>query len=223
MAEIVVETPRLQLKQLTSNAESSVHLDLFHNVWRDKQATQWSLHGPCENKTASQAWMAGVIPSTAADRSDERVCYAVLPRTHSHRPEVTGHGVADDGPESIGILTLLPIEPIEEGLLGSSAASDASRVIGLDLGYLFLPSAWGQGFATESIRAFLEHYLGEKRKSDPQIRIQIQANVHPDNFGSLNVLHKLGFHIYERVVGEEVVFIGGASRNKSVVKLWKVL
>lgn len=41
MAGIIVETPRLQLMQLTSNAEGSVHLDLFHNVWRDKQATQW--------------------------------------------------------------------------------------------------------------------------------------------------------------------------------------
>jgi hypothetical protein len=48
MAGIIVETPRLQLMQLTSNAEGSVHLDLFHNVWRDKQATQWRyIELPC--------------------------------------------------------------------------------------------------------------------------------------------------------------------------------
>ncbi|CAH0053851.1 unnamed protein product [Clonostachys solani] len=222
MAGIIVETPRLQLMQLNSNAEGSVHLDLFHNVWRDKQATQWSPHGPCENKIASQAWMAGVIPSTTADRSGERVCYAVLLR--QNRPEVKGHGtVDDDGSESIGILTLLPSELIKEGLLGSPKINDASRAIGLELGYLFLPSAWGKGFATESIKALLEHYFSEKRKSNPQVMIQIQANVHHDNVRSLKVLYKLGFSTLETVVGEDVVFIGGASRNKSVVKLWKAL
>ncbi|VUC36394.1 unnamed protein product [Clonostachys rosea] len=223
MAGIIVETPRLQMMQLNSNAEGSVDLDMFHNVWRDKEATQWSLRGPCENKTASQAWMAGVVPSTPGERSDKRVCCAVLLRQNRPGPDVAGHRSVEDGSESIGILTLLPSEPIEEGSLGSSLTNGTNRVIGLELGYLFLPSAWGKGFATESIRAFLEHHGSERRKSDPQTKIQIQANVHPDNIGSLRVLHKLGFSTLETIVGEDEVFIGGANRNKSVVKLWKAL
>jgi [ribosomal protein S5]-alanine N-acetyltransferase len=56
-----------------------------------------------------------------------------------------------------------------------------------DLGYAFLPGAWGRGYATEAGRAVLDHarhVLGLAR---------ILAIVSPGNGASIRVLEKLGF------------------------------
>jgi [ribosomal protein S5]-alanine N-acetyltransferase len=56
-----------------------------------------------------------------------------------------------------------------------------------DLGYAFLPGAWGRGYATEAARAVLlhaGHVLGLAR---------VLAIVSPGNAPSIRVLEKLGF------------------------------
>ena len=53
----------------------------------------------------------------------------------------------------------------------------------LELGYHFLPSAWGRGFATEASKRVLEN--GPETK--------VEATVVPDNIRSQSVVTKLGF------------------------------
>lgn len=55
-----------------------------------------------------------------------------------------------------------------------------------DLGYRFLPSAWGKGYATEAAKACLQ-YGFEKLGLE-----KINACAHVDNTASLNILQKLG-------------------------------
>lgn len=79
------------------------------------------------------------------------------------------------------------------GLLKRDALDDA------DLGFAFLPAAWGQGFASEAAAAVLAHgrtALGLRR---------VAAIVQPDNDASLRVLARIGF-AFERLMrmpGEE--------------------
>ena len=55
----------------------------------------------------------------------------------------------------------------------------------IELGFHFLPHAWGKGFASEGARAALD--FGFSRASE------IYAGHHPGNAASRNVLAKLGF------------------------------
>lgn len=55
----------------------------------------------------------------------------------------------------------------------------------IDLGYRFMPSAWGNGYATESAKAVLKYGF-----SHLQLK-KIIAHAHIDNIGSQKVLEKI--------------------------------
>lgn len=72
---------------------------------------------------------------------------------------------------------------------------DPSRVLGKagcwnagEVGMLFAPDVWGQGIATEALRAVLPREFAR----DPALT-QIVADVDPRNTGSCALLRKLGF------------------------------
>jgi ribosomal-protein-alanine N-acetyltransferase len=56
-----------------------------------------------------------------------------------------------------------------------------------DVGYAFLPSAWGQGYAQEAAAAVLAHARG------PLGIPKLAAITTPENFASMAVLRKIGF------------------------------
>ncbi|PGH00524.1 hypothetical protein GX51_05739 [Blastomyces parvus] len=57
-----------------------------------------------------------------------------------------------------------------------------------ELGYIFHPSAWGKGYATEAVSAFVYRFwLGQPETNE------IEAQVDPENVASSNVLRKCGF------------------------------
>lgn len=97
-------------------------------------------------------------------------------------------------------LTLLKAGDVPIGMCGllrrETPALDAP-----DLGYAFLPAYWSQGYASEAAAAVLDHglhALGLPR---------IVAFTTPDNYRSIKLLEKLGFH-FERLMpynGGEVV------------------
>ncbi len=62
-----------------------------------------------------------------------------------------------------------------------------------DLGYAFINSSWGNGYATEAGRAVLNYTQKELGLS------RIAAITHPDNEASIKVLTKLGFQFKEIV------------------------
>ncbi|KLJ06833.1 hypothetical protein EMPG_17668 [Blastomyces silverae] len=57
-----------------------------------------------------------------------------------------------------------------------------------ELGYIFHPSAWGKGYATEAVSAFVDRFWLEQ----PAVN-EIEAQVDLENFPSTNVLGKCGF------------------------------
>jgi RimJ/RimL family protein N-acetyltransferase len=58
---------------------------------------------------------------------------------------------------------------------------------GIEVAYLFAPSAWGRGYATELVRFCLEI-------ADSHLRLEsVVAFAHPDNAASRRVLEKTGF------------------------------
>jgi RimJ/RimL family protein N-acetyltransferase len=64
-----------------------------------------------------------------------------------------------------------------------------------EIGWRFLHSAWGNGFATEASLPVLRHGFDEVHLD------RVVADIHPDNAGSLRVAEKLGL----RFVGERKI------------------
>jgi ribosomal-protein-alanine N-acetyltransferase len=72
-----------------------------------------------------------------------------------------------------------------------SKASDA------ELGYVFSPSSWGNGFATEAVRRLMD-YCSEKALSS-----RIFATVDTNHAPSIQVLQKAGFELEETKCDED--------------------
>ncbi|KXJ85536.1 GNAT domain-domain-containing protein [Microdochium bolleyi] len=226
MESTQILTPRLRLKQLLSNKEGSPDLEQYHRVWSNDKATQWSPHGPCKTTNDSQAWMAGVIPLQDVPDSDQRFAFTVFKpvvgsttqKEAEHRPAESfdRHPNDPNAWEAVGILTLLPLRhpPFDKTHPGGIADSGNRKV---ELGYLFLPDSWGLGYATESLLALLRWYLDTLCSADVTNRVELKASVHPDNSGSIRVLHKLGFQEVGRTEGEDIIYLGEAKRKNSVL------
>ncbi|GAA1944787.1 GNAT family N-acetyltransferase [Kitasatospora viridis] len=104
-------------------------------------------------------------------------------------PEVPGRrfgafAVELDG-AMIGVITLDPRDPERLGHIRPEGGET-------ELGYLFLPRAWGQGFASEACAAVLDWFAGV-RPGEPVV-LSTQA-VHAS---SIRVATKLGFTEVER-------------------------
>lgn len=88
------------------------------------------------------------------------------------------------------------IEKATGRLIGFSGLKYLHDMDETDLGYRFLPDAWGKGYATESASAIMEAQptsFGLTR---------VIGLVEPENHGSVRVLQKLGL-AYERRIAAE--------------------
>jgi RimJ/RimL family protein N-acetyltransferase len=74
----------------------------------------------------------------------------------------------------------------EPGFLGWCGLFPLGHSGLIEIGYRYVPAAWGQGIASEAARAVLEHGF-RQLALDP-----IVAVTHPDNRGSQRVLEKIG-------------------------------
>jgi RimJ/RimL family protein N-acetyltransferase len=72
------------------------------------------------------------------------------------------------------------------GLIGLCGLSPAEQAGSTQIGWRLLPSAWGQGVATEAALALLARALGPLRLP------AVVALVHPDNRASIRVAEKIG-------------------------------
>jgi RimJ/RimL family protein N-acetyltransferase len=85
----------------------------------------------------------------------------------------------------IGIVTLDPRDPERRGHVRPEGGET-------ELGYMFLPQAWGQGYATEAGAAALDWFTGT-RPGEPVV-----LSTQTENAASLRIAAKLGFTEVER-------------------------
>lgn len=103
------------------------------------------------------------------------------------------------------------------GVVGTHRADPVA-----ELGYIFLPSAWGKGYATEAVSAFVDRFWPAQVAAN-----EIEAQVDQANAASARVLRKCGFDLVaERDEDGERLLIfrifrpaegGGEERERGVI------
>lgn len=91
-----------------------------------------------------------------------------------------------------------------------------------EIGYMFLEGFWGQGYATEALRAYMEHYWSferleyevvdnsmKKAGGSASVAVQpevLRATIEAANEGSQSLLRKCGFQETRRYLHENRVW-----------------
>jgi RimJ/RimL family protein N-acetyltransferase len=137
----------------------------------------------------------------AMDRDPAVLRYLDVPwRTPQEHRQFVVNRITREYPEGLGywsvVLKLVPAAFIGWVLLTPYDAVGPE----IEIGWRFLRSAWGNGFATEASLPVLRHGF-ETVGLD-----RIVADIHPDNAASLRVAEKLGLNfVGERKVGARML------------------
>ena len=118
-------------------------------------------------------WVPTPQPITSKAAADERTAYLVTRGGHLEWAGIYVVRERDSGVD-VGITLVVPL-PLSSG----EAPTD------VEIGWHFLPSAWGNGYATESGQAMVEHGFAHGIES-------LYAVTHPDNARSQAVCRRLG-------------------------------
>lgn len=118
----------------------------------------------------------------------------------------------ENNPEGLNYaVSILPEGENEQpqmiGIVGVYSTSPSA-----ELGYTFHPSAWGRGYATESILAFIELFW----KKRPTVEI-MEAKTDHKNYASMRVLTRCGFKEIKRLNEESVVLSKEPDKRDVVV------
>lgn len=98
-------------------------------------------------------------------------------------------------------------EPKMIGVIGVYRSSPKA-----ELGYIYHPSAWGQGYATEALAAFLKLFWELK----PGVET-MEALTDHENHASMKVLTKCGFHETRRLKEHAAIVSKGPEKRDVLV------
>ncbi|KAK3687176.1 hypothetical protein B0T22DRAFT_121811 [Podospora appendiculata] len=222
----VILTPRLKLTLVTTAEKGSQDLAWYHQLRSNEQSSFWKqvqpihslIHGTSKSlEETEKGWKAD--PPYPTVESPHRVNYAVhrllAPDTDTTQTEYIGHvnlrSVSTSGDTARALA-------IPETLTSLPPAAAAATVV-IEVGYGFLPAAWGKGFATEAVQAVMEACKATSNAARdfwrPFTKVYVRAIVNGMNGASLRVLDKVG--IAKRGIYAwkgEPIFHGGEWRGE---------
>ncbi|KAH7079692.1 GNAT domain-containing protein [Paraphoma chrysanthemicola] len=192
-----ITTQRLKLTLLTKADLGSQEFDWVHEIRSNVQSSWWSLYGAAKTPSDTEKAMKNLILDPQKDGEEKafRIPYLVheLPNpTTSHAgTSSTEHGHAGGAPKFIGLISLRSLSPQETTEMPHLGHASTPTTLSLELAYMFLPTSWGRGYATESISAMLGACTRvDKSYWQPWEKVYVRAIVHDENTPSQRVCEK---------------------------------
>ncbi|MGR3313852.1 GNAT family N-acetyltransferase [Roseovarius indicus] len=162
-AELVLETPRLILRPL---ADDAADLALSIRLFTDPEVVRYVCDVFPEEELAEE------MPTITRRGAGGRIGIWTVTRK--------------DTGEKIGSSILLPLPVEVDDTDWSLVVPERYPDAEIEVGYMLVPEAWGQGFATEACNRVLE-FAFKKTTLD-----EVKATTDPGNVASQHVLTKCG-------------------------------
>ncbi|KAK0712742.1 hypothetical protein B0T26DRAFT_715119 [Lasiosphaeria miniovina] len=224
--EPVVYTPRLKLTLVTKAERGSPEYEWLHILWSDEKASFWSFNGRSKSTEETEKLIASTFPTPqAGEEKSYRVVYAVHALLEPWTPGDGTSQPRDQLSELIGMVSLRSLNvgfvlPMPEELM--IPAAEAATTLLAEISYMYLPGAWGKGYATESVRAALAAYGRAKSFWAPWERVYVRAIVNGRNRPSARVLDKIMTHkgTWEWTAPGKPLFIGGEWREQDFLEIY---
>ena len=194
-----------------------------------------SIHGRSKSIEDTEKRIIGSLPNNEEGKEEKtktyRILYAVHSAPHHESPNASTNKIIQSqsptsekvSTELIGLIALKSTDShslaLPEHL--TLPADIATTTLTLDLAYMFLPAAWGQGFATEALGAVFAACRLTHSFWAPYAKVYVRAIVNAENPASRRVMHKAG--MTEKGVYEwtgEAVFLAGKWAERSSLYIY---
>ncbi|EUC46165.1 hypothetical protein COCMIDRAFT_4673 [Bipolaris oryzae ATCC 44560] len=208
-------TPQLKLTLITTAERGSQELEWLHELRSDEKATWWSIYGRSKSIEDTEKVMKGALPTTANE--DEKKSYRAVYAVHELLAPTSNSTSQEDIPARlIGLITLRSIDKASLALpphiFPDSIHSPDCLVV--ELGYQFLPAAWGKGFGTQAVTKVFDACQREQKIWDNYQKVFIRAIVNGENPASMRVLIKSGMkELAVHVWDGDRIWLGGKWRT----------
>ncbi|KAF1941201.1 hypothetical protein EJ02DRAFT_405123 [Clathrospora elynae] len=226
--EQTIFTPRLKLTLVTTAERGSPELEWLHELRSDEKSTWWSLSGRSKTLEDTEKVMKKVLPVTTNEGEAKiyRVVYAVHEILSSATPSSADSAKQQSTPTRIiGMVTIHSIGPNSLVLPFHLFPPSCSNLdcLTVEVGYQYLPAAWGKGYATESVSAAFEACQSDRGKAfwEPYKKLFVRGVVNSENPASQQVMGKIGMaergvHVWE---GDRI-WIGGRWRTTDTLYIF---
>lgn len=184
-----------------------------------------SVSGRSKSLEDTEKAIKHILPSvfTEGDEKAYRVVYAVhelLPSSDSDSKPTNPEEIPC---RFIGLITLRSLSPDSLALPPHffPESTRSAEVLTAELGYQFLPTAWGKGFAGESISAVFQACERAPTFWAPYDKVYVRAIVNSGNPASQRVMTKIGvprLGVYEWK--GKALFLAGKWRERDTVWIY---
>jgi RimJ/RimL family protein N-acetyltransferase len=185
-----------------------------------RQLTPKSLYGASKTLEETEKSLKNILPAVEEEGKEKtyRVGFAVHEILYPSTIDVPSKVPVNDLPTRfIGLVSLRSLSPDETTSLPHLGHASTPTTLSLEIAYMFLPTSWGHGYATESINAVFDacKRAGARGFWAPFEKAFVRAIVNDENRPSQRVMEKCGMDEPEVLEFEGGrYFIAGIWREK---------
>ncbi|KAF2642850.1 hypothetical protein P280DRAFT_395742 [Massarina eburnea CBS 473.64] len=222
----VIFTPRLKLTLVEKAEQGSEEFEWLHEIRCNKEATWWSIWGPSKTVEDTEKQIQKLLPTPPSSSKPRtyRINYAV----HSLLSPTSGPPTTPSAipTKFIGLVSLRSLDPGHLVLPTPLVhpPSDSSTLT-VEIAYMYLPAAWGNGYATESINAMFAACERAKDFWTPYGKVYVRSIVNDRNEKSVRVMEKCGMErkglfVWEAEDESKAVLIAGKMVTTDRLVIW---